>query len=143
MAKKIVFLNPIPARHIVLWDAKYRKEGGSYPSLADKKIRKWKREIEGSLRTGNRPQTGTIAGPKISHINGAIAEINSHRLLVRHGHYSILAPGRTTAGGVDYITYFHYGKSRPANWRKAAWKALVADRVVGRIFRWPMCEVTG
>jgi hypothetical protein len=135
------FRHPIPLQTIVLWDAKYRKPGGSYPFLSAAKVKKWWPEIRRALDFPGKPVMGTIAGPNLKHINGALAEANGHAMLVAAGHHSILEPGRTTAGGVDFITYYH-GPVPPLDWKVAIEGALKHHRVAGRIFRWPSCVIT-
>ncbi|WP_153147870.1 MULTISPECIES: hypothetical protein [Rhodocyclales] len=137
----LTFWHPIPPQTIVLWDAKYRRPGGSYPSLSAAKVKKWWPEIRRALNAPGTTVTGKIAGANFKHVNGALGELNGHAMLVAAGHYSILEPGRTTAGGVDFITYYH-GPVSPLDWQIAVESALKQHRVEGRIFRWPGCIVT-
>jgi hypothetical protein len=141
MSKLPDFRDPVSPRTIVLWDAKYRKHGGSYPSLSAAKVKKWWPEIRRALDGSGQPVMGAIAGSNPKHVNGAIAELNGHAIIVAAGHHSILEPGRTTAGGVDFITYYH-GPVPPQDWKAAIEDALKHHRVIGRIFRWPSCVVT-
>jgi hypothetical protein len=143
MNRPMTIRSPIPPRSIVLWDAKYRKEGGSYPaSLDPSKIERWKREIEIALNSSGESLTGRITGPHLSHVNAAIGEINAYEMLLGNGHYGVSQPGRPTAAGADFITYFH-GSPLAGDIRPAVRQALLNASIVGRIFRWPECIVTG
>jgi hypothetical protein len=60
------------AHEIIIWDAKYRREGGSYPkSISDEKMRKWLPEVRDAINRYDGPhkngidsafQKGNIAG---------------------------------------------------------------------------------
>jgi hypothetical protein len=141
MHNQLIIRSPIPAQSIVLWDAKYRKEGGSYPvSINPSKIERWTSEISAALKSGP-TVTGRITGPHLPHVNAAIGEINAYELLLANGHYGISPPGRPAAVGADFITYFH--GLRLDDPEAAVSQALLKNSIVGRIFRWPECIVTG
>src|SRR6185295_7940080 len=138
MTRSLTIRAPIPPRTIVLWDAKYRKEGGSYPAALDaSKIERWKGEIGLALNSPN-PIMGRITGPHLGHVNAAIGESNAYDLLLGNGHHGVLPPGRPAAPGVDFITYFH-GSPLSGDVKAAVSQALAKGSIVGRIFRWPEC----
>lgn len=143
MSRQLVIRSPIPPQSIVLWDAKYRKDGGSYPlSIDPSKIKRWTSEISAALNNPGETTTGRITGPHLPHVNAAIGEFNAYELLLANGHYGVSPPGRPAATGADFITYFH-GSSLPADAKAAVSHALLKKSIVGRIFRWPECIVTG
>jgi len=78
----------------------------------------------------------------LSHINASIAELNAYRVPLENGHHGIKPPRPATAPGADFITYFH-GPSTFQDIKLEILGALEKDSVVGRIFRWPECIVTG
>jgi hypothetical protein len=148
MNRTIVYHSPssvIPPRTIVLWDAKYRKDGGSYPvTLAPSKVARWSKEIQAALNSPMQPVIGRISGPRLSHINATIAEFNAYQLLCANGHIGIREPGRPTAVDANFITYFHGSPiTQNIDIQTAMANALSSGSIVGRIFRWPSCVVSG
>lgn len=148
MTMKITYIDPILPGSIVLWDAKYRKEGGKYPSsLSADKITQWKSQIYSSLaQNPTAPTAQTLAGPNRNHVNGSIGELRAYYALIDAGHFGVLKPGKVTEPGVDFITYLplpeQLGVKDERTMMNLALSAVAAEAIVGRIFRWPECIVT-
>lgn len=141
MATTIIYQANIPPRTIILWDAKYRKEGGYYPKFRNANLIKWKPDIIAALISPGGRTPGRLCGSDLRHINGQIGECNSYQMLLKNGHYGIAPPGPTSATGSDYITYFHEDPMT-GDVMGFIYDALNHNRIIGRIFRWPECIVT-
>jgi hypothetical protein len=134
---------PIPPKSIVLWDAKYRKPGGRWPTtLNPSTFHKWKLALQ--LAAGNFPsaKNGTLAKSLLTHINGSLGELRAYGILCDNGHVGLSAPRAVTEKGVDFVTYFH-GPHPLHDLGTEIRTALESGAIVGRVFKWPECIISG
>jgi len=112
-----------------------------------KSYEKWKSHIEKYICKHNHTGGATAKLKKDSplsmqNINAGIGEVNTYRILMKHGHYILMYTNHLNAGGPDFITYYHYGNTYNKNIGAMVDNAFRAGRIVGRFISWPDCIVT-